>query len=192
MIDSSGSVRENNPAGGYPDNWQLELQFFADLVAIFPIGQDDTRVAAIVFSEQVRLVFPLNRFSSLSEVQEAILNIPYMGAITNTPEALRQADVQCFNAANGDRDDAENVIIIATDGVPYPRNRRTPALNEARRLKERGIEITAIGLTQVVDQGFLRGISSGNNYFTVTDFLELNREREQISGQICQIVKRGK
>ena len=135
--------------------------------------------------------FPLNLYNSLSEVQEAIRNVPYLGQTTNTEEAFRQADIQCFNAANGDRDDADNVIIIVTDGVPFPADRRNPALMEARRLQDKGIEITAIRVKGVVDEDFLRGISSGNNYFTVTNFEELGRQREQISGQVCQVAQRG-
>ena len=71
IIDSSGSVRADSSPNGL-DNYALQLDFLANMVASFPIGPDDTRVAAIVFSEQVILEFPLNRYNSLSEVQEAI------------------------------------------------------------------------------------------------------------------------
>ena len=144
IIDSSGSVRADSSPNGL-DNYALQLDFLANMVASFPIGPNNTRVAAIVFSEQVILEFPLNRYNSLSEVQEAIRNVPYMGQTTNTKEAFRQADIRYFNTANGDRDDADNVIIIVTDRVPFPADRRNPALMEARRLKDKGIEITAIG-----------------------------------------------
>ena len=191
IIDSSGSIRDSNYPGR-PDNYALQLDFLANVVASFPIGPDNTRVAAIVFSEQVVLEFPLNRYNSLSEVQEAIRNVPYLGQTTNTPEAFRQADLQCFSAVNGDRDDADNVIIIVTDGVPFPTTGREPALREARRLMNQGIEISAVGITESVDENFLRGISSGDNYFKVTDFEELGSEREQISRGVCQMTERGK
>ena len=192
IIDSSGSIRDNNPPGGSPDNWELELEFIANLAAGFSVRQDDTRVAALVFSEEVGLVFPLNRFNSISEVQEAIRNIPYLGQTTNTPEALHQASIQCFNADNGDRDDVENVIIIVTDGVPFPAERRTPALSEAWRLKDKGTRIYTIGITDVVDEEFLSGISSGNNYFPVRNFQELEGLEEIISEQICEMAESGK
>ena len=192
IIDSSGSIRDNNPPDGSPDNWQLELEFIANLVAGFSVGKDDTRGAALVFSEEVGLVFPLNRFNSLSEVQEAIRNVPYLGQTTNTPEALHQAGIQCFSAANGDRDDVDNVIIIVTDGVPFPAERRTPALTEARRLKDKGTRIYTIGITDAVDEEFLRGISLGDNYFPVRNFQELEGLEERISEQICEMAESGK
>ena len=159
IIDSSGSVRDNNPPSGSPDNWQLQLDFFSNLVAAYPIGQDDTRVAAIVFSEQVILEFTLNQYNSLSQVQEAIRNIPYLAQTTNTPEALYQADLQCFSAANGDRPDADNMIIIGTDGNPFPELRKAPALRVARDLLNKGVKIASIGVTDNVDEDFLQALS---------------------------------
>ena len=44
IIDSSGSIRDNNPPGGSPDNWQLQLEFIANLVAGFSVGQDEKRL----------------------------------------------------------------------------------------------------------------------------------------------------
>ena len=184
IIDSSASIRGNNPSSGNPD-YALQLDFLANVVAIFPIGPDNTRVAAIVFSEEVILEFPLNRYNSIFEVQEAIRNVPYLGQTTNTPEAFRQAYIQCFNASNGDRDDADNVIIIATDGKPTPSTRRDSTLMEARRLKDKGIEIIAVGVTDRVDEDFLRGISSGNNYFKVVRFDQMEETQGPMLRQFC-------
>ena len=86
IIDSSGSIRDSNYPGR-PDNYALQLDFLANVVASFPIGPDNTRVAAIVFSEEVIFEFPLNRYHSPSEVQEAIRNVPYLGQ-TPTPQRL--------------------------------------------------------------------------------------------------------
>ena len=41
---------------------------------------------------------------------------------------------QCFGGT-GDRPEAKNVAIIITDGVPYPANRRQPAIDEAEKLR---------------------------------------------------------
>ena len=182
IIGSLGQFRDDNP-----ENWQLQLDFFADLTASFPIGPEsrNTRVAAIVFSEEVQLAFPLNRFNSVSEVQEAILSISHLQETTNTPEAFRVADTECFNAANGDRDDADNVIIIATDGFPYPGFRRNLALTGARRLKNKGISIFAVGITPDVDEIFLRGISSASKPFRVTNFTELHNVVKPLFYQVC-------
>ena len=66
--------------------------------------------------------------------------------------------------------------------------RRTPALTEARRLRDNGVEILAVGIMGMyrsLDEDFLRGISSGNNYFTVASFDQLETVREPLLGLAC-------
>ena len=40
----------------------------------------------------------------------------------------------CFRGS-GDRPEAKNVAIVITDGVPYPDDRRQPAIDEAEKLR---------------------------------------------------------
>ncbi len=40
LLDSSGSIRDNNPPDDTYDNWNLLLQFAADLVDYFAIGRE--------------------------------------------------------------------------------------------------------------------------------------------------------
>lgn len=197
IIDSSGSIRDQNPRDGSVDNWQLQLNFLSDLVGAFTIGPDQTRVGAIVFSEEVRLAFALDRYTTASDVQQAILNINYLGQTTNTPEALIQTRQQCFNAATGDRSDVVNLAIIVTDGLPFPDFRRQPAIDEAIALRDTGVTMIAIGITNVIDRDFLRQMSSSpqvenQNYFTATDFTALTRITTAVVEGTCEAVVSGK
>ena len=192
IIDSSGSIRDNNPTDNSYDNWQLQLNFLSSLIGGFSVGLDATRVGAIVFSEDVRLAFSLDRYNNGEEVQEAILNIAYMGQTTNTPSALTQTRNQCFTTANGDRPDAINLAIIVTDGFPYPINRRSPAIAEAAALRSAGASMIAIGVTDAIDQDFLKEMSSppqleGQNYFTARDFTLLQGIIRDVVESTCQI-----
>ena len=190
VIDSSGSIRDNNPSDGSYDNWQLQLDFLSNLVKAFTIGQDATRVGAIVFSEQVVLEFSLLTFDTAEGIIQALLATPYMGQTTNTPEALLQTRTQCFNVANGDRNNVANLAIVITDGVPFPQNRRDPALEEARALQEAGVTVISIGITNNIDTAFLKEMSSppqieGQNYFTATDFSVLNEIQKTVVEGTC-------
>ncbi len=60
MLDASASVRHFNPKDGSVDNWALELEFFSRVVGAFDVGQDKTRVGAVVFSDSATLQFGLN------------------------------------------------------------------------------------------------------------------------------------
>ena len=47
---------------------------------------------------------------------------------------FQAVEIQCFGGT-GDRPEAKNVAIVITDGVPYPPNRRQPAIDEAEKLR---------------------------------------------------------
>ena len=190
IIDSSGSIRDNRPADG-SDNWNTQLEFLSDLIDGFTVGADATRVGAVVFSGNARLVFPLDRYNTVGEVQQAINNIAYMGQTTNTPEALRVTREQCFNPSTGDRPGVDNLAIIVTDGLPYPPDLRNPALAGAVALRDTGCTMVAVGITEAFDEEFLKAMSSppqieGQNFFTAIDFGELSVIRENVVSAACQ------
>jgi len=194
IIDSSGSIRDNNPPDQSYDNWELQQQFLAALVDLFSIGLDATRVGAVVFSEQVSLVFSLDTYTDAQAVKDAINAIAYLGQTTNTPEGLRVTREQCFNTANGVRPDVLNLAIFISDGVPFPANRRDPAIQEAESLKNAGVLVAAIGVTDVIDVDLLRAISSppqleGENYFIAADFTALGEIRRAVGEGTCDVVQ---
>ena len=195
IIDSSYSIRDNNPSDG-PDNWQLQLEFLATLIGAFTIGPDDTRVGAIVFSEEVRLAFSLNTYSTKDEIQNAIRNLAYIGEWTNTPEALLQTRLQCFNSTTGDRPGVDNLVIIVTDGVPFPIERMEPAIHEAATLRDTGVTIIAIGVTDEIDEDFLKEMSSfpqikDKNYFMARDFSALSQITTNVVEGTCKAIAKG-
>ncbi len=190
VIDSSGSIRDNNPSDGSFDNYELQLQFLTSLVNAFTIGSDATRVGAILFSEQVSLQFALDTYDTAEAINAALLALPYLGQTTNTPEAMLQTRTQCFNSVNGDRPDVNNLAIVVTDGVPFPDSRRSPALDEAMALKDSGATVISIGITDNIDVDFLREMSSppqleGQNYFTATDFNALQQIQSTVVEGTC-------
>ena len=189
IIDSSGNIRDNRPADG-SDNWATQLKFLSDLVGDFTVGFDATRVGAVVFSGNSRLVFSLDRYGTVEEVQRAITSIAYMGQTTNTPAALNTAKDQCFNPSRGDRRDIVNLAVIVTDGLPYPQNLRDPSLQAANALRNSGSRMVAVGITDTVDEEFLKAMSSlpqveGQDYFTAIDFAELKTIRDSVVQSAC-------
>ncbi len=197
VIDSSGSIRDANPRDGSYDNWQLLLRFLAGLVDYFDVGLDDTRIGAVVFSDSASLEFPLDRHTNKDDLKDALRSITFLGQETNTPHALRVTRQECFSATRGDRPEVQNTVIIITDGVPYPPARRTPAIEEARRLQASGARIFAIGVTDVIDEQFLRALSSppkteNVNFFTSMGFPVLNEISRVVGLGTCPSQVTGK
>ena len=194
IVDSSGSIRDNNPPDGRFDNWQLQREFLASIAQAFSIGPDATQIGAVIFSENAELVFPLNGFDQREDIIEALLNMAYIGGQTNTPDALSITRTQCFSTSNGDRRDVDNLAIIVTDGVPYPDSRQQPAIEEAKRLQNSGALMVAIGITTVIDEAFLKEMSSppqtlNRNYFTATNFEALSEIRKVVVEGTCETIQ---
>ena len=70
MIDSSGSICDRDPTKETTivdgkrmtncENWGLNVGFTAAIVEGLEIGQDETRVAAVLFANQGELLWDLN------------------------------------------------------------------------------------------------------------------------------------
>ena len=180
IIDSSGSIRDYNPSDGSYDNWQLQLEFISMLISALYDEIHELQVGAIVFSEQVNLEFSLDTFTTLSAIQTAIKTIPYLGQITNTPEALIQTRISCFGGS-GNRPDVDDLAIMVTDGVPFPPTRWNPAIDEVEALRATGVEMIIIGVINDINPefvGFVKAMSSppqkkNENYFQVVSFTGL-------------------
>ena len=191
IVDSSQSITF------YPspyDNWKLQQEFLSLLVELFKIGPDDTRVGAVVFSEDVRLAFSLDQYTDLNSVQKAIFNITHLKQQTNTAEALRVTRESCFSAARGDRPGVQNLAVIITDGRPEPDSIRRirEAKIQAQALKEDRTRIISIGVTNEVEASFLRDISSspqiqGENYFLAPRFDALGVIRRAVGEGTCEV-----
>ena len=102
------------------------------------------------------------------------MNIRYLNQSTNTEEAFIVAREQCFNFANGDRQNIQNLAIIISDGRPEPFP-VPAAVAAAQALKDTGAIVLAIGVTSRIDKTFLQDISSppqieNQNYFTSADY----------------------
>ncbi len=190
VIDSSGSI--NDPPGQSVNNWDLVKEFASTLVDFFTIGPDQTRFGAVIFSSGAFLEFPLNRHTNSADLKRAIRNLRYLARETNTPEAFKIARTQCFTAENGDRPDVRNVIIFISDGLPHPRDRREPAIAEARVLKAFNTRIIAVGVTDSIDLGFLQEISSlprieNQDYFRTPSFEALSMISQTVAEVGCII-----
>ena len=192
VIDSSGSIRDTNV--GTADNWQQQLEFIAALSSAFIVGPDDSRVGVVVFGSDANLEFNLNAYDNNADLAQAIRRIPFIGGVTNTRDALIATRTQCFNPSNGDRNDVSNLAIVITDGTPFPESNRQPAINEARALRNAGAVMISVGITNSVDEAFLKEISSSpqilnQNYFSVPNFNALNQIQKTVVEGTCESIE---
>ena len=116
MVDSSGSIRDNNPADGSYDNWNKILEFISDVIDELNIGTDGVHVGMVVYSQTARHEFTLNYSYDKTALRSKVLNTAYMGSYTNTSGGIRLMQLEQFTSANGARSNVDQVAIVITDG----------------------------------------------------------------------------
>ena len=188
VIDSSGSICGKNKVGTSCKNWSLLLSFVNNIIEAFDIGEYQTRVSLVTFSNDASLTFGMNQFYNRENLKRTISLITHIGGPTNTGKALYITRSQCFNRNNGERRGIPNITIVITDGLPTVVE--FDAYEEATSLKQVSTVI-AVGITKNVESQFLRDISSSpqrenENYFVTPNFSGLSNIVNALVTETCQ------
>jgi len=85
------------------------MEFVVDVVGMLEIGNDKTRVAVIVFSDETVIKFHLNQYKTTKDVQDAVLLIEFPGGKTNISGSLRVLIDEMYLPKNGGRPGAQKV-----------------------------------------------------------------------------------
>jgi hypothetical protein len=190
VLDSSGSIRDQNPPDNSFDNWNLMLEFTNEIINDLQIGFDYTRVGVVRFADTARSFFYLNTYLDAESVRIAISDIGYRGSDTNTAAGLMEMMNEQFRQDRGDRPEVQNIAIVITDGVSTINPLSTvPTAIQAR---DRGIKIFTIGITNSINEEELRLMSSppqikNENWFTTPSFQAYQEVSRAIQSEICNI-----
>lgn len=158
LLDSSSSIR--------PEEFKKQLKFVEDIVDVFDIAANKTRVGVSTFSHDYRSIISLDQYSNKEELKTAIANVTYLGGGTDTGAALQRVREVDFSSARTRREVA-HILIVMTDGLS--RNPDSTKL-QAKLAKTNGTYIFAIGISDNVDEDELSYIASGPDS-TVSDFV---------------------
>ena len=194
VLDSSGSIGDSNPtSSSFDNNYDLVLQFVKQIVESLMIGENQSRVGMVIFSTTAVNYFYLRTYYDRNEMVQVILQAHFIGRRTNTTQGILFAREQQFTAAQGDRPNVPNVMVVITDG----KSSVNTTIGEAMRAHAEGIHIISIGVTSAVDVFELSRISSpphqeGRNYFTSVDFAQLGQIIDQINAVICDVAPSSK
>ena len=146
------------------------------------------QVGAIMFSELSRLLFNLDSYSRVQDIEDGIRNATYMDGTTNTGSALRAARREMFREDRGDRPDRHNVVIFITDGQTTPEFANTTE-PEAQRLHDDDVTIFALGVTNNITISVLETIASEpyqEHVYQVVNFFELDYIISRLTYYLCR------
>lgn len=160
-------VDESRGAG---PEFQHIRAFIERLVDTLDVGFDTTRVAVIQFSENPRVEFPLNAYSSKDEVQNAVRQLrPKGGGQLNVGAALEYVTRNVFKRPLGSRieEGVPQFLVLVTSGRSGDEV-EDPA-GELRRLG-----VAPLAVARHTDREQLAKISLSPEYvFSVSTFREL-------------------
>lgn len=169
LLDSSGSINYADPS-----NWRRILNFSISIVnSRLIIGPSATQVAVILFSNDAPVSFHLNTNST--GIKNAVSYLPYLDGRTDLNDALYLTRTDVFAPGNGARTAAGKVAIIITDGADNTQVEGIPlTLQNATLLKQAGVHIVAIAVTNQVDVSrLLQIVSSPSDLHNVSNFSQL-------------------
>ena len=188
VLDSSGSIRDSNPADGSYDNWSLLLQFVVNVINRLSVGPTATQVGVVKFANIGENEFYLNTYDNKQSIIDRVQTISYVGANTNTSGGLYIMRTQQFTQANGDRPNVQNIGIVVTDGEStFDKEKTVP---EAEAARAQGIRVYSVGITSAVNEVELRSMASmpqelDKQYWTSSDFQVLNGIVDTLVAETC-------
>lgn len=164
-------------------NFQKQLDFVSRVANDFQIGPNHVQIGMITFSDFPNLEFYLNQYTTKATLLSAIQKTGYLTGLTQTDLALEYARQNMFSPLHGARDDAQNYLIILTDGVSAEPNK---TMEQARLLQSQNIDILAVGIGSSINKAELNGIGSDSSHvFTVSSFDALKTVRADIKKAAC-------
>ncbi|KAK6027850.1 EGF-like domain protein, partial [Ostertagia ostertagi] len=105
LIDGSGSI------GSYVFKNEV-LRFVREFVELFEIGLDQTRVALIQYSDQIRHEFDLDQYTDKAAVLRAITETQYLTGLTRTGAAIQHMVQEGFSERRGARPQAPDIASV--------------------------------------------------------------------------------
>jgi len=184
-IDTSGSMNDDAPDPPQPltDAKKAADDFISRL-------SSGDRVGVVSFATDARVLKELVSGHALARAAVSELSIlpEEETGFTNMGAALREAYtlLRDEGTAGPERD----TIVLLTDGLantPLDPGGEAYAEEEAKRVKEAGIELYTIGLGSLVNMGFLRTLASAPaNYFQAASRSDLLGIYRTISAGLCE------
>ena len=176
LLDTSGSVTDTN--------FQKILGFVDHLIRLIGLNDEKTRIGVVTFSTGAMIDFHLKDYRSARAITKAILEIEHVPGQTNIAAALQAMREEMFLQKNGDRPGVPNIGILITDGYSYKNYEET--IPEAKKARERGIQLFAIGIGLEDEDEIKRIADDKNRVFGTSNFDTLAQIVYDVRDAICR------
>lgn len=175
ILDVSGSLY---------DVYALGMAVFKEIIYGLEFRFDQTRAALILYSDSAVVRFQLDTYQDKRDILEA-LSLKDYGGRTNTQEALGMALDDVFRSNNGDRNSADNLVLLATDGASNIQSTRT--LQKAQDLKNNGAQVYVFAIGGRVNMDEVNGMSTkaDTHVYRIYNTNDVETQADNFLNTIC-------
>jgi len=179
MLDSSGSVRD--------DGFEKMKTFIKDLVDTLNVAKDQSKIGVMTFSDTATIDIELGKYSTRTEIRNAIDKIRYRRGKTNTAAALTMLLDQAFRS---DRISPfmRKIVVILTDGNS---DNFLETIEAAKKARSAGITLIVIPATDWLNMLEIKEIASdpdSSNIMMVKNLDALQTISKRLQRTLCDVV----
>lgn len=153
LLDGSASVKKQ------------DFEQFKDFVKLLAnpswISEKNVHLSVMEFSDDARVVIPLNRFYDVTELRSAIDRLQASGGSSRTDIALEKAWGEGFAPENGARVDAPKILILVTDGKS---SGTTQLKNAVMPLRQNGVAVHVVAIGDGAGEPSLVDVATRGSY----------------------------
>ncbi|TDG97665.1 hypothetical protein EPR50_G00210220 [Perca flavescens] len=174
LVDGSGSIGRSD--------FETLKTFLAGMVSNFNIGPDRVQIGLVQYSSNTRTEWHLNTHQTKYSLLKAIPNLVQLQSQTFTGLALNYILQNNFKPNVGMRADSKKIVVLITDGEA---NDNT--LLPSQKLKDAGIEIYAIGVTNAKrkELSYIASDPKEIHTYYLRDFSSLRGIADDLTINIC-------
>ncbi|CAH1788337.1 unnamed protein product [Owenia fusiformis] len=171
------------------DDFDNMKEFVEMTASTLDVSRDNVRIGLLTFSNDARVVFNLDRFTSKADTLNAILNVQRRSSPenTNTPSAINAVLNDMLREDRGDRPNAADIVILITASSTNDQY-KGGLENAISRVRENGLSFYVVSVGNQTDMAELNRIASDPDdtfLFTAPDFDSLTPLMSSIARGTC-------
>lgn len=159
MLDASSSL-------GGDANFQLCLTFIKAVYGSFTISASEYRIGLVLFGASASVSFDFSKYSSASEVDDAIGNMKLVGGACAAGQGLSTCQTQLFAQS---RQNAAKILLVMMAGKSTDE-----VSGVAESLRSAGVKIFCLGMGRFFDKTQLTAMATEESYIQIAaDYSQL-------------------
>ncbi|XP_059166956.1 collagen alpha-4(VI) chain-like [Physella acuta] len=170
-----------------PEEHKAQVEFLTELSEKFNVGPYDVQYSALVYSMSPNKLFDFKRLKTNAKVTRQLSRAVYRKGQTLTGKALDYIYTSnMFDSSSGARDIATDIVVMITDSVSKDQAATSAA---AKVLRDRGVNILAIGVGDASDKELNQITGNSSNVFKTESYDRLSNLKDTLVSRICAVFK---